>query len=124
MNKKEKLLSYLQEHEQVSIEDLKTLLNSPESSIRGRVSELRKDGYLIKRKKLPIDSYVIINNYLVECMKHIEKNDLLDQYINLPKVLDSIHIPETEHDNIISKLFDIYNVTQFSSNKFLIRRRK
>jgi len=124
MNKKEKLLSYLQEHKQVSIEDLKTLLNSPESSIRGRVSELRKDGYLIKRKKLPIDSYVIINNYLVECMKHIEKNDLLDQYINLPKVLDSIHIPETEHDNIISKLFDIYNVTQFSSNKFLIRRRK
>ena len=118
MNKKQQILSLLKQSKQ-SIHSLSTSLNSPPSSIRGRLSEIKRDGYILKKITIPT-TYYTLDQTPQTLLTYLKENNLFDTYLSISTLSKKLNIPKPKLESAISTLFNTHSITQFSSDQFII----
>lgn len=120
MNKREIILSYLKQHETMTLQQLSILLDSPPSSIRGRISELKKN-HQIKTEYHPTRYSLFLTNPIIQ---YITENKLFGVSINIKNLSISLSLSLSETEKLLSKLFSnpSYHIFQQSSNNIIITK--
>jgi predicted transcriptional regulator len=108
-----------------TIQELALLCNSPESSIRARISELRRDAFQIKTEQRP-SFYYVLDPKTTNAQKIIEwfqEKNLFGISIDIEEISTELDIPREETERAISNLFDQgHRVTQIAKDRIIIRK--
>ena len=115
---KEKILQQLEKHNALSSLELELLNNIPYSSVRARISELRKKGYIITYEEVPTKKYILSKQN--KLISYLYENNLIGKNISIEKVSRDLSVDREELVEMISKLFESYDVIQVSSKNVII----
>ena len=115
---KEKILQQLEKHNALSSLELEILNNIPYSSVRARISELRKKGYIITYEEVPTKKYILSKQN--KLISYLYENNLIGKKISIEKVSRDLSVDREELVEMISKLFESYDVIQVSSKNVII----
>jgi len=92
--------------------------NIAETTVRARISELRKEGYYIS-----FPSY-IINLQRQAFEKTMTEKNFWNRRLPLAVLSLNLHWSTDDIETFLSKHFSIYKITQLSSNTVIIQKRK
>jgi len=108
-----------------TIHELSLLCNSTESSIRARISELRRDAFQIKTEQRPAHYYVLDpkRTNAQKIIDWFEEKNLFGISIDIGEISTKLDIPREETERAISNLFDRgYRVTQIAKDRIIMRK--
>ena len=114
---KELILAQLQQHPSTSIQ-LQKKTKLPESSIRARISDLRKLGYEIEKSH----GKYTLNEKQSKIESWLKTNNQYNKTININNISSALKIPVSEVESEISKLFKRYHILQLSKEDIKIIR--
>jgi len=100
----------------VSAPDLAKKLGQSESSIRARVSELRKIGYSISRSPYSLS----LSLYTFE--EAMERKNFWGRTIPLSVLVSNLKTTPEELKDFLAHNFERYNITQLDSSTLVIRK--
>mgnify|MGYP000306510037 CR=1 FL=1 len=95
--------------------------------IRGRISELRKLGYDIQLKEVPVT--ITVKKYVLtprnKLLEYIESNNLYNMQLNVKHLARAINEPLETTKHLIAKLFSDpkIHITQLTSDTIIIRNK-
>lgn len=122
MSKRDDILQQLKQYKSLSVLELELLNEIPYSTIRARISDLRKKGYDIKYENMPTGKYTI--NEDNPLLSHIKKNNLFNVSLSILKLSNELGILEDDVKMMVSKLFRRYEVIQLTSDNIFVKKEK
>ena len=122
MTKRNDILNQLKQYKALSTLELQLLNDMPAGSLRKRISELRKEGYIINRKEIPTYKYILSEKNLIE--DYIQKNNLFGIQLSITNLSKRLKTSENNITTLISQLFNKYNILQLSSDKVIINKKE
>jgi len=116
MSLKEKILTQLQQNSYTPLE-LSSILHTPKSTIRARISELRKSGYHISKSPYTLDNTP--HNFESLMTKH----SLWNKPLPINFLCTHLNMSRSEVENFLAKHFSTYDITQLSKNTLTIKQK-
>lgn len=120
MSKREEILKYLEKHTSLSMMELHLLTGLPPSSIRARISELKKIGYHISHEPITSEKYILQPGNPL--LSFLEKNNLFNRPFSIKQIAKSLNTTTPALQLEIAKLFKEYRIMQLSSDSILIKK--
>ena len=108
----------------LSTKELSQLTGFAESGIRGRISDLRKDGHIIEHKSTTSKKYFLTknNNYL-KFVKWLNENDNYHTMLDYRTVSKALDIPLNDVVDLMFKVHKEGALFQHSNTKVVITRK-
>jgi len=114
------ILKQLMKHKSLTPLELQLLNDIPYSSVRARISDLRKKGVSIKYEYIPTGKYILSDEYLF--LDYLEKNKLFNRPVSIKQISKGSNMKEEDIKMILSKLFNKYSIIQVSPEKVIINK--
>jgi len=106
-----------------SIKELSYLTNKPATTIRARVSDLRKRGYKIEMIEETVKKYSLSEKTLdtpEKILKWIDDHRARGQNIKFNIISKQLNIPENEISDGYQKLFKTHQIVQTSNSSAIV----
>jgi len=124
-----KLISLLEQHKSLSMRELQLLTGQTNSGLRGRLSELRKQGYQIDLEDHIVKQYVYKGkpeekDETTAKLEHLlESENLFGTPIQYDKIATILKTDPTAVKNSVINLFHRYHIMQLSPTKVIISKK-
>jgi len=119
---KESILEALREKPH-TIRELSIRCDAPESSIRARLSEIRRGGFKIDKEKRESIYYTLSNNTPKDkLLNWLKENNMFEIQLNINDVSRKTGMSIPDIESALSEMFTLpYDITQMSKETFIVR---
>lgn len=121
MTLKQQILEQLK-RQPSTMHQLVSCTNSTDNSIRGRIAELRRDGYQIKNSNNIYTLEGTTTPQSARLIHWLDKNKYYGKTLDYTTLSLALNLSRNEVEKTISKLFAKYRITQISKNSCTIEK--
>lgn len=120
-----KVIDLLSEHKELSINEIHLLSGYSKSGVRGRISELRREGYTIEVVEKPTKKYVYkgTGDPVVDKIEALlEAKNLFGQVLEYRKLAKALETNLPAVENAVASMYNRYDILQLSQTKVIIKK--
>jgi len=124
MNTSQKKIMESLSKEPMSLSELSYATGYTKDSIRGRISELRKLGYIIELKPVDTKKYFLSKNNQEDqkILDFIKNRNLYQKPIEIEQLSKTLKISLSELKDALSRIFKSGKLVQLSTTKIMFKR--